>query len=213
LQSKDYNFTTLLYPLILVLQVFGDIMRENKDGNDINSLNSSESSSQSFLELLQNRLSDYIMKLFRHSKKEVGIIVDGPNLLRKVNGKRISLKEIRKKAEKFGRVSIAVALLSPDAPSSLIKALSNSGFEPRVVPVGDIHVAMAVEVMRLLKEEAIDVIIIGSRDSRCLPILQKIKSEGAIAVIMGFEPGFSVSLKNAADEIIELKPKEMKNLE
>ncbi len=213
MQSKDYNFTTLLYPLILVLQVFGDIMRENKDGNDINSLNSSESSSQSFLELLQNRLSDYIMKLFRHSKKEVGIIVDGPNLLRKVNGKRISLKEIRKKAEKFGRVSIAVALLSPDAPSSLIKALSNSGFEPRVVPVGDIHVAMAVEVMRLLKEEAIDVIIIGSRDSRCLPILQKIKSEGAIAVIMGFEPGFSVSLKNAADEIIELKPKEMKNLE
>ncbi len=195
------------------MQVFGDIMRENKDGNDINSLNSSESSSQSFLELLQNRLSDYIMKLFRHSKKEVGIIVDGPNLLRKVNGKRISLKEIRKKAEKFGRVSIAVALLSPDAPSSLIKALSNSGFEPRVVPVGDIHVAMAVEVMRLLKEEAIDVIIIGSRDSRCLPILQKIKSEGAIAVIMGFEPGFSVSLKNAADEIIELKPKEMKNLE
>ncbi|MHA1616523.1 MAG: NYN domain-containing protein [Candidatus Njordarchaeales archaeon] len=172
-----------------------------------------EVSSHSFLDIIQRRLSGYMKKLFRHSKKEVGIIIDGPNLLRKINGKRVSLKEIRRQAEKLGRISVAVAFLSPDAPASLIKALSNSGFEPRVVPIGDIHVAMAVETMRLLKEEAIDVIIIGSRDSRCLPILQKIKSEGAIAAVMGFEPGFSVSLKNAADEIIELKLKEVKNLD
>ena len=58
----------------------------------------------------------------------------------------------------------------------------------------------------MVKERDIDVIIVGSRDTRCLPILQKIKNEGAIAVAMGFEPGFAIALKNVADEIILLNP-------
>jgi len=169
---------------------------------------------RSLLSLLPSKISQYFKRIFRHSSREVGIVIDGPNLLRKVGGKRVSLREIKKKAEKFGHVNKAVAVLSSDAPSTLIKALSNSGFEPRIVTVGDIHVAMAVEVMKLLKENELDVIIIGSRDTRCLPLLQKIKNEGAIAVIMGFEPGFAVALKNAADEVINLSLKEeVKNSE
>jgi len=169
------------------------------------------SDEKSFLSLLPGRITDYLKRIFRHSKREIGIVLDGPNLLRKVGGRRVSLKEIRKKTEKIGHISRAVAILSPDAPASLIKALSNSGFEPRIVPVGDIHVAIAVEVMRFLKEDDLDVIVIGSRDTRCLPILQKIKSEGAIAIVMGFEPGFAVALKNAADEVIMLSLKEAEN--
>ena len=149
------------------------------------------------------KILSYIKRFLRHGKKEVGIVIDGPNILRKVNGKRVALKDIIKKAEKIGRVSRSVAVLSPDAPASLIKALTNSGFET-IIPPGDVHVAMATEVMKMLKQQDIDVIIIGSRDTRCLPILQKIKSEGAICVIMGFEPGFAIALKNAADEVIYL---------
>ncbi len=170
----------------------------------------SEFEEKSILSLLPSRISNYFKRIFRHSSREVGIVIDGPNLLRKVGGKRVSLSEIRRRAEKFGHVNKAIAILSPDAPTTLIKALSNSGFEPRIVTIGDIHVAMAVEVMKLLKENELDVIIIGSRDTRCLSILQKIKSEGAIAVIMGFEPGFAVALKNAADEVITLSLREEK---
>ncbi len=183
----------------------------SEDERDERVLSELRSDEKSFLSLLPGRITDYLKRIFRHSKREIGIVLDGPNLLRKVGGRRVSLKEIRKKTEKIGHISRAVAILSPDAPASLIKALSNSGFEPRIVPVGDIHVAIAVEVMRFLKEDDLDVIVIGSRDTRCLPILQKIKSEGAIAIVMGFEPGFAVALKNAADEVIMLSLKEAEN--
>ncbi len=150
------------------------------------------------------KLVSYIKRFLRHGKKEVGIVIDGPNLLRKIDGKHVALKDIIEKAERIGRVSKSIAVLSPDAPQSLIKALNNSGFEV-LIPPGDVHVAMATEVMKMLKKHDIDVVIVGSRDTRCLPILQKIKEEGAISIIMGFEPGFAVALKNAADDIIYLK--------
>ena len=172
-----------------------------------------ESEERSILAMLPSRIAEYFKRIFRHSAREVGIVIDGPNLLRKIGGKRVSLTEIKKKAQKFGHINRAIAILSPDAPATLIKALSNSGFEPRIVPIGDVHVALAVEVMRLLKENELDVIIVGSRDTRCLHILQKIKSEGALAVVMGFEPGFAVALKNASDEVINLSLKEAKNSE
>ncbi|MCD6491701.1 MAG: NYN domain-containing protein [Candidatus Njordarchaeia archaeon] len=155
--------------------------------------------------LSPKRILSYFKKIFRHGNKEVGIILDGPNILRKVGGKKISLREIREKCEKLGHITRAIAVLSTDAPAPLIKALSNSGFEV-IIPPGDVHVAIAVEVMKMIKERDIDVIIVGSRDTRCLPILQKIKNEGAIAVAMGFEPGFAIALKNVADEIILLNP-------
>jgi len=176
-----------------------------KKGNEIEDL----VGARSFLSVLSDKISSYFKRIFRHSKREVGIIIDGPNLLRKIEGKRVSLKKIREKAEKFGHISKAVAILSSDAPPSLIKALTNSGFEPKIVAIGDIHVAMAVEVMKFLKEEDLDVIIVGSRDTRCLPILNKIKSEGVVAVAMGFEPGFAIALKNAADEVIYLELESM----
>ncbi len=149
------------------------------------------------------RIVSYVKRFFRHGKKEVGIVIDGPNLLRKVNGKHVNLKEIIKKAEKMGRISKSVAILTSEAPPSLIKALNNTGFEV-IIPPGDVHVAIATEVMKMIKKMDIDVIIVGSRDTRCLPILQKIKEEGVISVVMGFEPGFAVALKNAADEVILL---------
>ena len=156
------------------------------------------------MSLPTKKLVSYIKRFLRHGKKEVGIVIDGPNLLRKVNGKHVALKDILQQAEKIGRISKSVAVLTSDAPETLIKALNNSGFEV-VIPPGDVHVAMAVEVMKMLKKHDIDVVILGSRDTRCLPILQKIKEEGAISIIMGFEPGFAVALKNAADDVIYLK--------
>ena len=149
------------------------------------------------------KLISYVKRFLRHGKKEIGIVLDGPNILRKVNGKRIVLKEVLEKVDKIGRVAKSVAVVSPDAPASLIKALNNSGFEV-IMPTGDIHVAIATEVMKMLKIHDVDVVVVGSRDTRCLPILQKIKEEGAISIIMGFEPGFAVALKNVADDIIYL---------
>jgi len=64
---------------------------------------------------------------------------------------------------------------------------------------------LAVEAIKAIYEYQPDIIVVVSRDSRCLPIVHRIKENGIKAFVAGFQPGFSTALKNAADKVIDLE--------
>jgi uncharacterized protein (TIGR00288 family) len=141
-------------------------------------------------------------------KKNVALFVDGPNMIRKEFG--ISLDDLRKRAEKYGRLVIGKVFLNQHAPEKLIEAVANQGFEP-VIALGekeqkmDIDVCLAVHAMEAVHNENIDVICIATRDADFLPLLQKIKEHGKQAVLIACREALAVSLKRAADKVEILK--------
>jgi len=147
------------------------------------------------------------------SKKEVekptvALFVDGPNMLRKEF--MVDLRELRKRAEKYGRVIISKVFLNQFAPEKLIEAIINEGFESVMVLAqkeeesSDVDVTLAVSVMETLLTKNVSVIAIASRDADYLPLIQKSKEYGKRVIVLGAEPGFSVSIRNAADRVENL---------
>ncbi|MGQ4833036.1 MAG: NYN domain-containing protein [Candidatus Asgardarchaeia archaeon] len=134
-------------------------------------------------------------------KKRVALFVDGPNILRK--DFNIRLEDLYDTASKYGKVIISKVYLNPHAPKKLAEAVSNSGLTPEIVS-SDIHVKMAVDALSLIFREKIDVLVIASRHARCSSILRRAKELGVETVVIGFNPGFSVALKNTADYYEEL---------
>ncbi len=153
-------------------------------------------------------------KVRRSSKMEennrVGLFVDGPNILRKQF--EVDLDELRENVSKYGRLTNAKVFLNQFASEKLIEAVASQGFEP-VISLGgeqegegmsDIDVSMAVNAVSAL-EHGLDVMVLVTRDADFLPVIQKAKREGVRVIVMGMEPGFSTALKNAADEVMDLK--------
>ncbi|MBI2084896.1 MAG: NYN domain-containing protein [Candidatus Aenigmarchaeota archaeon] len=123
----------------------------------------------------------------------------------------IDLKEVRERAKKYGRLIYGKVFLNQFASEKLIEAVSSQGFEP-LIALGvekdqDIDVYMAAEIMEASYSRDIDVIVMVSRDTDFLPIIQKAKKKGKETVVMGSEPGFSIALKNAADHVEDLTRK------
>jgi uncharacterized protein (TIGR00288 family) len=137
-------------------------------------------------------------------RPKVAFYVDGPNMIRKEFN--IDLKELRRRVEKYGRIVIGKVFLNQFASEKLIEAVANEGFES-VMALGDpelktdVDVAIAVHVMEAVQNPDIDVIALASRDADFLPLLQKVKEKGKIAVLVSVESGLAVSLKHAADHI------------
>ena len=147
------------------------------------------------------------MNIFRRKKKSetknVALLVDGPNIIRKEFS--IDLDELRKKAEKYGRIMIGKVFLNQFASEKLVEAISNQGLEPKVTLAGetesDVDVAVAVAAVEAGYNGKIDTVIIASRDADYLPAIQKIKELGKEVVIIGMNPGFSKALQHAADHV------------
>ncbi|MBI4168001.1 MAG: TIGR00288 family NYN domain-containing protein [Candidatus Aenigmarchaeota archaeon] len=144
--------------------------------------------------------------IFGGRQKNVAIFIDGPNMIRKEFN--IDLKEVRERAKKYGRIIFGKVFLNQFASEKLIEAVSSQGFEP-LIALGvekdqDIDVYMAAEIMEASYSRDIDVIVMVSRDTDFLPIIQKAKKKGKETVVMGSEPGFSIALKNAADHVEDL---------
>jgi len=137
-------------------------------------------------------------------QKKVALIIDAPNILRRVNNKQIRLEDIEKIANNLGQIRIAKVILNRHAPRSLLKAIENSGYEP-IVATSDIYIRMAIEVMDSVFSKNIQMVIIASRHARCAPILRSVKSNGIDTAIVGFQPGFSIAVKNAADMAFQLE--------
>lgn len=134
--------------------------------------------------------------------KRIGLLVDGPNILRKEFN--VNLNEVKDKLKKHGTVKVGKVFLDQYAPDKLIEAVTNQGFEP-VITSTDVDVAMAAEAMELVYNPAIDVIALMTRDADFQPVLMKAKAKGKETVVIGVEPGFSTALRNTADDVIIIR--------
>ncbi len=148
-------------------------------------------------------LRDYIpLKRGESSGKTIGLLVDGPNMLRKEFSLNLDL--VRKIIAEYGDMRVGKVLLNQYASDKLIEAIVNQGFTPIVV-AGDTDVYMAVEAMELIYNPNIEVIALMTRDADFLPIINKAKENGKETLVIGAEPGFSAALQNSADDAIILK--------
>ncbi|MBI5681189.1 MAG: TIGR00288 family NYN domain-containing protein [Methanobacterium sp.] len=148
-------------------------------------------------------LKDYIpLKRRESGGKNIGLLVDGPNMLRKEFS--LNLDIVRKIIAEYGDMRVGKVLLNQYASDKLIEAIVNQGFTP-VVVAGDTDVYMAVEAMELIYNPNIDVVALMTRDADFLPIISKAKENGKETIVIGAEPGFSAALQNSADHSITLK--------
>ncbi|MCK9151303.1 TIGR00288 family NYN domain-containing protein [Methanobacterium alcaliphilum] len=153
-------------------------------------------------------LKDYIpLKKKEAGDKNIGLLVDGPNMLRKEFSLNLDL--VREIIAEYGNMRVGKVLLNQYASDKLIEAIVNQGFTPIVV-AGDTDVYMAVEAMELIYNPNIDVIALMTRDADFLPIINKAKENGKDTIVIGAEPGFSAALQNSADDAIILKPENNK---
>ncbi|MCS7144635.1 MAG: TIGR00288 family NYN domain-containing protein [Archaeoglobaceae archaeon] len=151
------------------------------------------------------RIREYLSKRKTSSAKKIGVLVDGPNMLRKEFN--TNLREIRELLNGYGEIKIAKVFINQYATDKLVEAIENQGFEP-VVTSGDVDVRMAVEAMELIYNESIDVIALVTRDADFKAVLMKAMEMGKETIIVGAEPGFSTALKNSADIAIVLNEEE-----
>lgn len=141
-------------------------------------------------------------------KPNVAVFVDGPNVVRKEFD--LDLDNLREQVEELGNIKVGKVFLNQYASPKLIEAIMSQGFEADQGLGGekdkesDVDVYMAVEAMESVFDNNIDKIVLVTRDTDFLPVIQKAKEHGKEAVIIGMEPGFSTSLKNAADKVKEL---------
>ena len=141
-------------------------------------------------------------------RPNVGLFVDGHNMLRKEF--MVDLRELRKRVEKYGRVTIAKVFLNQFAPEKLIEAVINEGFESIMVlavkeeDANDVDVSVAVAAIEAALMKNVDIIALATRDADFLPVVQKVKEYGKKIIVCGAEPGFSSSLQNAADYVEHL---------
>ena len=140
--------------------------------------------------------------LRKKSERHIACFVDGPNMLRKELD--VDLSKIKARLQKFGKLKVARVFVNQYASDKLIEAITNQGFDVSVIP-SDVDVALAVEASESIFNPNIDAIAIVSRDSDFKPLIMKVKQHGKEAIIVGAEPDFSSALKNAADEVINLK--------
>jgi len=134
--------------------------------------------------------------------KKIGLIVDGPNILRKEFG--IKLEDIVEALRRIGNVRIAKVILNQYAPQGLIEAVVNQGLEP-VIVAGDTDVRVAIEAMEMIHDSDVEVLALASRDADFLPIIIEAKRQGKETVVIGVDPGFSAALQNAADYVIKME--------
>ncbi len=133
-------------------------------------------------------------------RNKTAIFVDGPNILVKHG------LDLAKLADRFGdKVSFKTCYLSREVPDPLIKAVENCGFSPFLC-FGNIHIYMGMDAIDLAHDEQIHRMIFVSRDSALAPVVRKIRDKGIEAIVVGFNPGMSVALRNAATKTILVDP-------
>ncbi len=145
----------------------------------------------------------------RTDRKKVGLLIDGPNMLRKEFN--INLHEIREIINEYGDIKVARVFLNQYAGDKLVEAIENQGFEP-IITSGDVDVRMAVEAMELIYNESIDALALVTRDADFKAVLKKAMEMGKETIIIGAEPGFSAALKNSADIAIILNQEDFEDV-
>lgn len=138
----------------------------------------------------------------RFGVKSIGLLVDGPNMLRREYD--VDLGKIRKQLEQYGTIKIGKVFLNQFAPSKLVEAVVNQGFEPVLITTDDVDAPMAAEAMEVIFNPHIDILALMTRDADFQTVLLKAKKRGKGTMIIAGQP-CSVALKNTADTVILLK--------
>ena len=144
------------------------------------------------------------LKSFFRRERKVNILVDGPNVLRRVNKRQIKIEDIDAIANKMGTIKNRFIFLNDHASKKLVEAMINSGYVPLICQ-SDVYVQIAMKALQVGHQNDGDVLLIASRDARVVPIIMKLNEKGVETAIVGFDPGFSVALKNVANHAYELK--------
>ena len=140
-----------------------------------------------------------ISKVIAPKQKNIAVMVDGPNILRKEFD--INLTDIKNVVEKHGTIKIGKVFLNQFASNKLIEAVVNQGFES-VITVGDVDVAMGVEATEAIFNNTIHAIAFVTRDSDFLPAIVKAKRYGKETIVVLIEESAAAALKNTADVIV-----------
>ncbi|MFP4655131.1 MAG: TIGR00288 family NYN domain-containing protein [Methanohalobium sp.] len=154
-----------------------------------------------------NSIVKYLSTKKETGRRNIGLLVDGPNVLRKEFN--VNLEAIRDVLKEYGNVKIGLVFLNQYASEKLVEAIENNGFEP-VICSSDVDVRLAVEGMELVCNPNIDTITLVTRDADFKPLLNKANKHGKETILFGVEPGFSPALKNSADYVIMLNTEEMR---
>lgn len=139
----------------------------------------------------------------------IAVFIDGPNIIRKEFD--LDLDLLREKIGELGNIKVGKVFLNQYASEKLIEAIVSQGFEAALGLGGekdqesDVDVYMAVNAMEAVFNDSIDIVVLVTRDTDFLPVIQKAKEVGKETVIIGMSPGFSTALRNAADQVIELE--------
>ncbi|MFB6245587.1 MAG: TIGR00288 family NYN domain-containing protein [Candidatus Nanohaloarchaea archaeon] len=152
-----------------------------------------------------------VLEKFRNGLEKdpnVAVYVDGPNVIRKEFD--LDLDSLREEVESIGNIKVGKVFLNQYASDKLIEAIASQGFEAALGLGGekdkesDVDVYMAVNAMEAVFNDSIDILVVVTRDTDFLPVIQKAKEHGKETVVAGMEPGFSTALRNAADRTIML---------
>jgi uncharacterized protein (TIGR00288 family) len=63
---------------------------------------------------------------------------------------------------------------------------------------------MTIEAMDLVLGDATKLLVVFSRHARTAPILRRAREHGLETLAIGFDPGFSVAVQNAADHVLRI---------
>lgn len=143
------------------------------------------------------------------TEPNVAVFVDGPNVVRKQFD--LDFDDLREEISELGDIKIGKVFLNQYASDKLIEAIVSQGFEADLGLGGekdkesDVDVYMAVNAMEAAMDDNIDIIVLVTRDTDFLPVIQKAKEHGKETVVMGMEPGFSTAIRNAADKVVKLE--------
>lgn len=138
----------------------------------------------------------------RNHEPRVGLLVDGPNVLREEFD--VDLDDVRAAGIEEGTLVATRLYLDEHATPGLIQAAEARGFEV-VITSGDVDVRLAIDATELVYTDAIDTLAVVSRDTDFKPVLEKAATRGidTLAVAPGTY-GRSDALRNAAQEAIVL---------
>lgn len=141
-------------------------------------------------------------RLLGRGPDRVGLLVDGPNVLRSEFD--VDLAELREVAAARGRVAVARCYFDVNATTGLLQAAEAHGFEA-VVTSGDVDVRLAVDATALAADGEVDVLVVVSRDMDFKPALEAANRRGirTVAVAPGAH-GRSEALSAVADEAVRL---------
>jgi uncharacterized LabA/DUF88 family protein len=129
---------------------------------------------------------------------------------KKWEGRKLNYAKYLSKATTFGGIvrSFAYGTRIDDTAQKFITALHHLGFEPQYKMVNTNEwyswsVGIAMDIVRLVTNNKIDTVILGTADRSIVPVINWAKERGVRVVVIGC--GICKDIKNSCDRWIEIQ--------